>query len=385
MGSEKKMSFLKRVRTKAAIQYNAVMALMVRLLLARVLPHQKLKKRDLTGKNAIVTGSNTGLGKAMAMHLAHMNATIYLACRNLAKAETAREDILKSAPNATIHLLQLDTSTVENCRKFCSDWAATGKTVDILIHNAGVGCPPSPDAVFGPDGYEHMYMTNFLSNVIITFMLEKYLADDARIVMTSSPGVFVAGVTKDFAVRSSKNTMEEGFNYRKGEKANNSALYSGTKLMQVCLAKLLTQKYRAEGRGIVAHAFSPGFSASEFFNKEGVAGSQAGDDPIWWALRHGVNLAMSSEEGCKTGVMLATDLGEKMAEKGGKWFERMKAHTSPIDLYGDEILDRLWNRWCADAGIHWEHTASEPLAQTPEKGHSVEENSVEEKSVEAAA
>ncbi|KAF3918455.1 hypothetical protein ABW21_db0202665 [Orbilia brochopaga] len=376
MGS-KKMSFLKRARTKAAIKYNALMALGVRVILARLLPHQALKKRDLTGKNAIVTGSNTGLGKAMAMHLAQMNATVYLACRNLVKAEAAREDILKSAPNATIHLLHLDTSTMESCRKFCSDWAATGKTVDILMHNAGVGCPPSPDAVYGPDGFEHLYMTNFLSNVLLTFLLEKHLADDARIVMTSSPGVFVANFDRNFAVQGSKDTIEKGFHYTKGEKLNNCALYSNTKLMQLCFAKLLTQKYRAEGKNIVAHAYSPGYAASDFFNKEGVAKSRASDDPIWWVLKHGVHLAMSSEEGGKTGVMLATDLREKVAKKGGKIFERMKPFTSTVDLYDDEILDRLWKRWCADAGIQWDQGVHETLDQETEKGHSVEEKSVE--------
>ncbi|KAJ6259212.1 hypothetical protein Dda_6110 [Drechslerella dactyloides] len=358
MGSDKKMSFLKRAVTTAAINYNAFMALTVHVLCARFLSHQKLDKKDLTGKNAIVTGSNIGLGKGIAMHLAQMNATIYLACRNLKKAEAAREDLLKSAPNATIHILELDTSTIEGCRKFCNDWAVTGKTIDILMHNAGVGCPPSPDTMYGPDGFEHMYMTNFLSNVIMTFMLEKYLADDARIVMTSSPGVFVAAFTPDFAPQSTKDTMEAGFNYAKGQKVNNSALYSSTKLMQVCFARLLTQKYRAEGKGIVAHAFSPGYAASDFFSKSGVATAKASNDPIWWLLVRNVNLAMPSEEGCKTGVMLATDKRKAISEAGGMWFERMKPKRSPIDLYDDALLDRMWNRWCMDAGIHWDHAPS---------------------------
>ncbi|EWC45308.1 hypothetical protein DRE_00707 [Drechslerella stenobrocha 248] len=359
MGSgKKKMPFLKRARTKTAIQYNAFMGLVVRVLLARVLPHQKLKKYDLTGKNAIVTGSNTGLGKAMAMHLAQMNATVYLACRNLTKAEVARSDILKSAPTATVHVLPLDTSTLEDCRRFCADWAADGgKTIDILMHNAGVGCPPTPDAIYGPDGFEHLYMTNFLSNVLLTSLLEGYLASDARIVMTSSPGAFVGGVTNDFALASPKNAMEAGFNYKKGQKVTNSILYSNGKLMQVCLARMLTHKYRAEGKDIAVHAYTPGYTASEFFDKKGVAASTLKSDIIWFFLRTGVKFAMSPEEAGKkkTGVFLATDHTQKVADKGGYLFERMKPMVSGVDLYDDDILDRLWNRWCADAGIQWDH------------------------------
>ncbi|KAF3926276.1 hypothetical protein ABW20_dc0107432 [Dactylellina cionopaga] len=355
MGSQKKPSFLKRTKINLAIQHNALMALLIRVVLARVLPSQKIPNQDLTGKNAIVTGANTGLGKAMALSLAKMNANVYLACRNLTKAEAAKEDLLKSVPGATIHVRQLDTSTLENCRKFCDDWAADGsKTVDIIMHNAGIGCPPSPDNLYGPDGFEHMYMTNFLSNFLITYMLEKYFAPDAKLVMTASPGCFVGGFTNDFAKQSTRDVMEPGYHYPKGKKPQNSMLYSNGKLMQLCLTSALMKKWKAEGKGYTAFAFNPGYVASEFFDKDGVKGSSAKSDPIWWILRNGFSMAMTSEEGCKTGVMLATNPSKKVAATAGRFYERMKVRTSLVDLYDDTLLERLWDRWCLDANVKWE-------------------------------
>ncbi|EPS36038.1 hypothetical protein H072_10421 [Dactylellina haptotyla CBS 200.50] len=364
MEPEKKMGFLKRAKTKTAIQINSVMALVVRTLLAKYLSHQKLEKLDLTGKNAIITGSNTGLGKAMATHLAEMNATIYLVCRNLEKAEVAKADILKSAPNATIHLLQLDTSTLENCRKFCEKWETDGgKPIDILMHNAGVGSAPTREQTFGPDGFEYLYMTNLLSNILMTYMLEKFFAPNARVIMTSSPGCYVGGISSQFETQSTKQSIEKGFNYPDGQKPQNSILYSNTKLMQLCFAKNLMRKWKLEGKDYVAHAYNPGYAASEFFNKDGVHDTKRKMDPIWWILKNGVNLAMPSSEGCKTGVMLATSQSKKVAATGGRLWERMKTRTCIIDLYDNKLLDKLWTRWCLDVGIQWDLIPKELLSE----------------------
>ncbi|KAK6544496.1 hypothetical protein TWF694_001190 [Orbilia ellipsospora] len=359
MEYQKKMSVLRRTKMKAAININSIKALVVKVLFARLLPHQKLEHQDLTGKNAIVTGSNTGLGKEMARHLAEMNATVYLACRNMEKAEAAKQDILKSVPKATIHIVQLDTSTLENCARFCDTWDKDGKTVDILMHNAGVGGPPDADHVYGPDGYEHMYMTNFLSNVLITHRLEKYFAPNARVVMTASPGCYVGGFTPRFAKQSVKNEMEVGFHYVKGQLPTNSILYCQSKLSQLCFAKALNKKWRLEGKDYVAHAFNPGYAASDFFQTETVKTSKRSVDPIWWLLTAGFNLALPSREGCKTGVMCAVTPSKKVASNGGRLFDRMKPNTSIVDMYGDQMFEDLWNRWCVDSGISWSYLTDE--------------------------
>ncbi|KAK6499707.1 hypothetical protein TWF481_010068 [Arthrobotrys musiformis] len=352
---ERKMSFLKKAKAKAAIKYNALMIVGVRVFLARRLSHQKLNTVDLTGKLAIVTGSNAGLGKATAQYFAEMGATVYMVCRNVEKAEAAKQDILKAVPTASLHIIQLDTSTIENCRKFCEDWAANGgKTIDILFHNAGIGCPPNPESVFGSDGFEHMYMTNFLSNVVLTHGLEKFFAPDATVVMTSSPGVYVAELSSDFAKQSTKDYMEPGYHYAKAAhpKPAYSVIYSSGKHMQLIFAKNLMTKWRAEGKGYTAHAYNPGYADSDFFSKEGVKGAKRKDDPIWWLLTT-LKSPMPAAEGCKTGVMLAIDKSKKVTDKSGYLWDRMKWRTSPIQLYDDDFLERMWDRWCLDTGIEW--------------------------------
>ncbi|KAF3930628.1 hypothetical protein ABW19_dt0205714 [Dactylella cylindrospora] len=361
MGPDKKKpSLFRRVRTKAGFYKSWALSMGLFVFIGKYLPYQALERHDLTGKNAIVTGSNVGLGKAMAMHLASMGANVYMVCRNMKKAEAARDDLLKQIPDAKLFLIELDTSSLDNVQKFCSDWAAEGKTIDILMHNAGAGCPPSAEEPYGPDNMEYMYVTNFLSNVLMTFLLEKYLAPDARIVFTTSPGTFLASFTKDFSTEQVKGSMEKGFHYPPKADPVNSLLYSNGKLMQLCFARALNWKYRAEGKDIVANAYSPGYAASDFFEKEGVHSADMKKDPAWYLLRRGLKLAIPSEEAGKTGVYLATSKSKKVTEKGaGKFWERMKSRTSSVDLTPDEVIERLWERWCADAEIDW------PLLPTP--------------------
>ncbi|KAF3198201.1 hypothetical protein TWF106_002434 [Orbilia oligospora] len=375
---QKKMSFIKKTKTKAAIKYNAVMIVGVKVFIAKYLSHQKLKTADLTGKLAIVTGSNVGLGKATAQHLAEMGATVYMVCRNVEKAEAAKQDILKAVPTASLHIIQLDTSTLDNCHKFCEDWAANGgKTIDILFHNAGIGCPPTSDNPFGPDGFEHMYMTNFLSNFILTHGLERFFAPDASVVMTSSPGVYVADFSHDFAKQSTKNFMEPGYNYAKAAhpKPAYSVIYSSGKQMQLIFAKNLMTKWKAEGKGYVAHAYNPGYADSDFFSKEGVKSAKRKDDPIWWLLTT-LKSPMPPAEGCKTGVMLSIDKSKKVTDKAGRLWDRMKWRSSPVDLYNDDFLERMWDRWCIDTGIEW---SMHPQESTTASKASVDESIPEKK------
>lgn len=300
---------------------------MVRVIFCKLLRQQKLPHVDLTGKNAIVTGCNTGLGKGMIFHLAKMNANVYMVCRNLKKAEAARADILEQVPDAKLHIMQLDTSSLDNVRAFCTDWAAEGKTIDILMHNAGAGAAPG-DTVFSEEGLEYMYVTNFLSNFLMIYLLEKYFAPDAHITFTSSPGVYLTDFSKDFSTEQVKDKMEKGFNYGTKVKPIDSMIYSNTKLMQLYSAKALTKKYTAEGKNFYVNAFSPGYAASDFFENQRVRDADKKKDPTWWGLGKFNKYGIPSVEGCKTGVYLATSSDKRVKDHAGRLWERMNPWTS---------------------------------------------------------
>lgn len=99
---------------------------------------------SLTGKTALVTGANTGLGYETAYVLAHAGANVYLAVRNPAKGEAARERILASKPSGSAEVAVLDLSDLDKVKAFAAEFAKTHAHLDILVANAGVMLPNPP-------------------------------------------------------------------------------------------------------------------------------------------------------------------------------------------------------------------------------------------------
>jgi NAD(P)-dependent dehydrogenase (short-subunit alcohol dehydrogenase family) len=104
-----------------------------------------------TGKTAIVTGSNTGIGYHMALALADKGAHVVLACRNLDKAGKAKAKMIAASPDAMIQIEELDLANLASVEAFATRMAANHDSVDILINNAGVMIPPKSTTT---DGFE---------------------------------------------------------------------------------------------------------------------------------------------------------------------------------------------------------------------------------------
>ena len=123
---------------------------------------------DLTGKIAIVTGANSGIGYEMARALARKEATVILACRNKAKGEAAVRQIDQEVSEAKAGLMQLDLSDLASVRRFAGEFTSQYDRLDILINNAGIMAPP-----FGKtaDGFELQFGTNYLGHFALTGLL----------------------------------------------------------------------------------------------------------------------------------------------------------------------------------------------------------------------
>ncbi|KAM9733505.1 dehydrogenase/reductase SDR family member 13-like isoform 1-T1 [Menidia menidia] len=120
----------------------------------------------LNGKTAIVTGSNTGIGKSTAMDLAKRGARVILACRNKEKAEAAAYDIRRESGNSQVVYMQLDLASLKSVRSFAETFLKTEPRLDFLINNAGVIGPGRTEDGFGMVfGVNHLgpyYLTNLL-------------------------------------------------------------------------------------------------------------------------------------------------------------------------------------------------------------------------------
>lgn len=97
---------------------------------------------DLSGKVALITGGNTGLGKETVLQLAkHNPSRLYLAARTLSKAEAAIRDIKAVVPNANITFLQLDLASLKSVKEASDTFLASSDRLDLLINNAGIMAP----------------------------------------------------------------------------------------------------------------------------------------------------------------------------------------------------------------------------------------------------
>jgi len=142
---------------------------------------------DQSGRTAIVTGANTGLGLETAKALAAKGAHVVLAVRNLTKGEAAAEWIIRSVRDADLELQRLDLGSLASVREAADEIRTKHETIDLLINNAGVMTPPRETT---SDGFELQFGTNHLGHFALTgLLLDRLLpAVGSRIVTVSSIG-----------------------------------------------------------------------------------------------------------------------------------------------------------------------------------------------------
>ena len=120
---------------------------------------------DLQGKTIIVTGGNSGLGYESVKAFALKGATVILACRNLAKGEKAKNEILKTNPSGEIQVMQLDLANLTSVEAFAKKFASEHKQLDVLLNNAGIMATPN---IKTDDGFEAQLGTNHLGHFALT-------------------------------------------------------------------------------------------------------------------------------------------------------------------------------------------------------------------------
>jgi len=140
---------------------------------------------DLTGKVAVVTGANTGLGYQTTRALAGAGAKVVMAARNLKKAETARTKVLEEHPDAQLEILEIDLASLASVARAAGELVDRQPSIDILVNNAGVMAIPQRET---SDGFEMQFGVNHLGHFALTAQLWPALVagDGARIVAITS-------------------------------------------------------------------------------------------------------------------------------------------------------------------------------------------------------
>ncbi|EGP83383.1 unnamed protein product [Zymoseptoria tritici ST99CH_3D1] len=311
-----------------------------------LLPLLKPEKKDLTGKTVVVTGGNSGVGYGLALQLAEMGASVYIACRSEVRAAKARNSMLESCPDAKIGIEILDTASFESVKAFAANW--NHGRIDILAHNAGITLPPHGKE-FTEDGYEYLYQVNILSSFLLTGLLdsEGKLAEDLRVLFTSSVAAYESSIPDDFSV--AKTQLKRDPQIHGDDRLADR--YSHTKLLQVVFARALQVQFeRDPGNKRLAFSWEPGLTRTKIF--EDVPNARW-DLRFWLVSNVMPYVGIDERQGSATGVHLATSDSPDVLGNKGRMFNRMKARWLEVDGYSQEKLERVWTRFAADADISW--------------------------------
>jgi NAD(P)-dependent dehydrogenase (short-subunit alcohol dehydrogenase family) len=203
---------------------------------------------DLSGRTALVTGANTGLGLQTSRVLAARGAHVILACRNLDKAGHAAGQIAAATPEASTSVVRLDLTSQSRVRSAAEEIRTRFPRVDLVINNAGVMDIPYQRT---GDGFELTLATNHLGPFALTGLLLDRLAAGARIVTVSSVA-HLTGVI-DFDDLQSERHYDR-------EKA-----YAQSKLANLLFTYELDRRLRAAGTGVIALACHPGVVYTDLF------------------------------------------------------------------------------------------------------------------------
>ncbi len=270
---------------------------------------------SMQGKVCMVTGANSGIGKATALGLAQMGATIVMVCRNQSKGEQAQNEIKEKSENDAIDLMLADLSSQESIYRLAENVQQHYQQLHVLINNAGVANLTRRET---SDGFEMMFAVNYLAPFLLTnILLEKLKASaPARIVNVSSESHQAGYIIMDDL---------------QSEKKYKFKAYGQSKLALVLFTYELARML--QGTSVNANCLHPGFVATNF--GQNGAGS-VGRGIVKLISRLGI----SPEEGAKTSIYLASS--PEIEGVTGKYFiKSIPVRSAPISY--DETLQRqLW-------------------------------------------
>jgi len=212
---------------------------------------------DQTGRIAVVTGANTGLGLETAKALAAHGASVVLAVRNLDKGKQAAVTITTASPGADVTVQRLDLSSLDSVRDAAAELRAGHDRIDLLINNAGVMYTPRSTTA---DGFELQFGTNHLGHFALTgLLLDRLLAaDGSRVVTVSSVG---------HRIRARIDFDDLAFQHH----YSRVAAYGRSKLANLLFTYDLQRRLAEAGATTIAVAAHPGGSNTELVRNSPLA------------------------------------------------------------------------------------------------------------------
>jgi NAD(P)-dependent dehydrogenase (short-subunit alcohol dehydrogenase family) len=276
---------------------------------------------DLSGKVAVVTGANSGIGKEAALEIARQGAHVVIAARNPTKAAAAVAEIGdKAGARGRVETIPIDLASFASVHAFADAFTARHDRLDVLLNNAGGVLHKRIETV---DGHETQFQVNHLSHFLLTNLLAAPLAaaKPARVINVSSFAHTTARGGLDF----------DDLDWEK-RRYRSFAVYSATKLMNILFTRELARRHEPDE--LTANALHPGFVGSNF--------AREGDYGLLGTIVMPLirPFAISSQKGALTSIYLASS--PDLEGITGQYFIKGKAVKPANQALDDAAAARLW-------------------------------------------
>ena len=268
----------------------------------------------MSEQTVVVTGANTGIGKATALGLAREGWRVYVAARSAEKGEAAMASIKAAAGSSEVFFLALDLADLESVRSCAEGFLARGEPLHVLVNNAGVGGARG----LTKQGFELMFGVNHLGHFLLTQLLLDRLTSSApaRVVTVASDAHYQArGIDWEALRRPARGITGLGE-------------YAVSKLCNVLFSQELAR--RTAGTGVTTYALHPGVVASDIWRR------------VPWPVRPLVTRRMLSvDQGAATSLYCATS--PAVASESGLFYDKSAPRpASPVAT--PELAAELWQR-----------------------------------------
>ena len=271
---------------------------------------------DPSGRTFLVTGGNTGIGRATATALARDGGRVFIACRSAGAGEAAVAAIKAATASDAVWLLPLDLASLDSVRSCAAAFLERDEPLHVLVNNAGVGGQRGITA----DGFELHFGVNHLGHFALTALLLERLkasgsgAAGARVVNVSSEAHYGARGIDFGALR------------RRTASFTGQREYAVSKLCNVLFTQELAR--RLSGVGVSSYALHPGVVASDIWRR------------VPWPARDFIKRRMLTvEQGAVTSVYCATSAA--VASDSGLYYDKC-AVRAPSPVATPELGELLW-------------------------------------------
>ncbi len=203
---------------------------------------------DLSGRDAVVTGANSGLGYCTARELARRGARVVLACRSEARGAAALDRLAAEVPSADARVWRLDLGDLGSVREFARRHERErGGRLDLLVNNAGVMALPHRRTA---DGFETQFGVNHLGHFALTGLLLPALL--------RTPGARVVTVSSMFHLLSNVDPRDLNSEHR----YHRWLAYGRSKTANLLFTHELARRVAVTGADVVAAAAHPGYAST---------------------------------------------------------------------------------------------------------------------------